>query len=169
MKNNSFFLNLVLVLVVLLELPGIVAAAQETDLALVHEDQDTSWYINTRTMVKPVPGSVSFWSKIVPSRESRYFEQLEVILEKAGKDPLRLRYVQVLQEFKCGTNKMRVWNVVFYDHQDHIIYSSTAPKAIGDMLALQQEAGSVHDAVCSTAYYKTPEKQNLVAELDRVM
>jgi hypothetical protein len=167
MKSNRFFLQLVLVLVLfaILELPGIVAAAQDTDLALIHEDQNTSWYINTSTMVKPVPGTVSFWSKIVPSRESRYFEQMELVLEKARKDPDRLEYVQVLQELKCGTNKTKVWNVVFYDRQDQIIYSSTASKPIGDLLALQQEAGSVRNAVCSTAYHKAPGKQDLVAEL----
>lgn len=167
MKNNRLFLKLVLALsvVLVLELLGIVATAQEEDMALVHADQDRSWYINTRTMVNPVPGTVSFWNKIVPSKGSGYFAQMGSVLEKARKNSNRLEYVQVLQELECGTNKTKVWSVIFYDRQDRIIYSSTSPKATGEILAFQQEAGSVRNAVCSTAYLNAPERQDVLAEL----
>jgi hypothetical protein len=116
-------------------------------------------------MVNPTPGTVSFWNKIVPSKGSSYFAQMGSILEKARKNRNRLEYVQVLQELECGTNKVKVWSVIFYDRQDRIIYSSTAPKTTGEVLAFQQEAGSVRNAVCSTAYLNAPEKQAMLAEL----
>lgn len=166
MKNKLFQkLVLALSIIVILELLGIVATAQEVDMELVHADQDKSWYVNTRTMVNPTPGTVSFWNKIVPSKGSRYFAQIGSVLEKARKNPNRLEYVQVLQELECGTNKAKVWSVIFYDRQDRIIYSSTAPKTTGEVLALQQEAGSVRNAVCSTSYLNSPERQDMLAEL----
>ncbi|HBB67310.1 MAG: hypothetical protein A2X58_05655 [Nitrospirae bacterium GWC2_56_14] len=167
MKNNRLFLKLVLALsvIVILELLGIVATAQDMDLELVHTDQDKSWYINTRTMVNPAPGTVSFWNKIVPSKGSGYFARMGAVLEKARKNPGRLEYVQVLQELECGTNRVKVWNVIFYDRQNRIIYSSTAPKTTGEVLAFQQETGSVRNAVCSTSYLNAPERPEQLAEL----
>lgn len=165
MKSRRFSLKLVVVLFVMLELPGIAAAAQDADMKLVHADQDQSWYVNLRTMVKPAPGLVSFWSKIVPSKEGRYFGQMGSVLEKARKDPALLEYVQVLQEMECRTNKTKVWDVVFYDRQNRIIYSSSSPKTLGDALELQQEAGSVRNTVCDTSYRDAPGTQGLVAEL----
>ena len=165
MKNPNIFLMLILVLLAVPAMPGIVAAAEERDMALVQADQDTSWYINTRTMVRPAPGTVSFWSKMVPSKESRYFEQMGSELEKARKDPDRLEYIQVLQEITCGKNKTKMWDIVFYDRQNRIIYSSTAPKTLGEVLAFQREAGSVRNTVCDTSYRDAPGTQGLVAEL----
>jgi hypothetical protein len=167
MKSNRLFQKLVIALsvIVILELLGIVATAQEADMELVHADQDKSWYINTRTMINPSPGTVSFWNKIVPSKGSPYFAQMGSVLKKARKNPNRLEYVQILQELECGTNKAKIWNVVFYNRQDRIIYSSTTPKTTGEVLAFQQEAGSVRNAVCSTSYLNAPEKQDLLAEL----
>jgi hypothetical protein len=167
MKSNRFFRKLVFALsvIVILELLGIVATAQDADMELVHADQDKSWYVNTRTMVNLAPGTISFWNKIVPSKGSRYFTQMGSVLEKARKNPNRLEYVQMLQELECGTNRVKVWSVIFYDRQDRIIYSSTAPGTTGEVLAFQQEAGSVRNAVCSTAYLNAPEKQDLLAEL----
>lgn len=116
-------------------------------------------------MVNPVSGTVSFWNKIVPSKGSGYFAQMGSVLEKARKNSNRLEYVQVLQELECGTNKTKVWSVIFYDRQDRNIYSSTSPKATGEILAFQQEAGSVRNAVCSTAYLNAPGRQDVLAEL----
>lgn len=168
MKNRLFLkLVLALLVVVILELLGIVATAQEVNMELVHADQDKSWYINTRTMVNPAPGTVSFWNKIVPAKGSGYLDQMKSVLEKVRKNPNRLEYVQVLQELECGTNKAKVWSVIFYDRQDRIIYSSPAPKATGEILAFQQEASSIRNAVCSsiTSYGNTAEKEEQLAGL----
>ena len=163
MKQFRLFLKLFLAVV--MGLPGVVVAAQEADLELIHADGGENWYINTRTLVNPAPGTVSFWNKIVFSKGSPCFAEMERVLEKAGKSKDRLEYVQVLQELECATSRTKVWNVVFYDRRDRIIYSSAAEKLCGRILAFMQEAFSVRDAVCSAASSRALEKQELLATL----
>jgi hypothetical protein len=167
MKNKRSFLALLLTLFVIvsMELPGIVASAQEADMQLVITDPDKSWYINTLTLVTPAPGMVSYWNKIVPSKGSRYYSYMGSVLEKSRKDPGRLEYVQVLQELNCATNKTKVWNVVFYDRQNRIIHSSSASETTEVVLAFPQ-AGSVRNAACgmsSAADHRSLTRNDLLA------
>jgi hypothetical protein len=167
MKNDRLFHLPVLTLsvIVLLELLCIVASAQvECGMELVRADSDKSWYLNTRSRVSPTPGTVTFWNKIVPSKGSPYFVQLGSILEKAGKNPSKMEYVQVLQSKDCATDKTVVLNIIFYDRLDRIIYSRTEPKNSEDIFAFPQESNNLRSSVCSTSDITAREKEGLLAE-----
>lgn len=142
-----FFLTLIAVL----ELLALFVTAKEPELELVHRDSDRSLYVNTRTLVRPARGTVSFWNKVVPARGSAYFAETQDILEKAGKNPGRLEYFQALQEMDCAENRTKVLSVVFYDKQDRIILSRASSMPKGDVIAFEKAANSVWKAVCGDA------------------
>jgi hypothetical protein len=125
-----------------------VIASQDSGLELVHSEFDRAWYVNTATMVSPAPGMISFWNKIVPTKGGEYYSQMGTLLEKAGKNPDRLEYVQALQELDCTTNRSKIWSVIFYDKQDRIVFSGSVGKATTKSIAFESAADEVRKTVC---------------------
>jgi hypothetical protein len=155
MKNRIFtgFAASFLLLIVL-ELPALAASAAEADCALVHADAQREWYINTRTLVSPAPGKISFWNRIVPVKGSAYSVRAHEMLKKAGKDPDRLAYLQTLEEIDCTRNTSKIWSLLFYDRQDRIVLSLAGPQNDAPAIIWGKEADLMRKRVCTSALYE---------------
>jgi len=94
---------LILALILVWELLALTASATGPGLERVYSDRDGTWYINAKTMVSPEGGRMSFWSTVVPVKNGEYFTELGTALEKVRKNPLRLEYVQTLQDVDCSS------------------------------------------------------------------
>ena len=148
---NSLFTRLaaVLTVIIVIELIAIFAFAAEGDLALVHADQEQEWYINTRTLVSPAPGTISFWNKIVPAQGSGSALRIQQVLKQAGKDPARAAYMQTLEERDCTTHSSKIWSVLFYDKQDRIIHVGNAAAAMRLVMGTVGKERAAEETVCN--------------------
>ena len=127
--------------VVVGELLALSVPAKAPYLERINADPNGAWYINKKTMVNPSSDRISFWSTAVPMKGGDSFAWLGMVLKNARKNPLRLEYVQTLQEADCSTRKISAPNILFSDKQDRIVHTINAP------LSAQQPAviGHVED------------------------
>ena len=139
---------LFLALILVWELLALSASAKVTGLERVYADPHGTWYINAKTMVNPAGERISFWSTVVPVKGGDYYSKLGSILAKAGKNPLRLEYVQTLQDVDCSTKKISTTNILFYDKLDRIVHTINLPLAKQQTESTNLAAHSVLAAVC---------------------
>jgi len=139
---------ILLALIVVVELLGLSASAKVSGLERIHADPDGTWYINAKTMVSPVGNRVSFWSTVVPVKGSEYYSELGTALDKARKNPLRLEYVQTLQDVDCATGKISTLNILFYDKLDRIVHSITVPREAQQTASTGLASETLLAAVC---------------------
>lgn len=145
MRAGMFML---LALIVVVELLALAASAKVSDLERVHADSNGTWYVNARTMVNPGGDKASFWSTVVPKKDSAYFDVLKMVLEKRGKDARRLEYVQILQEVDCSLWTIHPSNVLFYDKQDRIVHTVNSASSAKLIAEFGQAAGNILSSVC---------------------
>ena len=146
-RAGMFFLLAVIVVVELLALP---AFAKVSGLERIHADPGGTWYINAKTVVNPAGDRVSFWSTVVPKKDSAYYEVLGKVLEKRGKNPSRLEYVQILQEVDCSTGNVNSSNVLLYDKQDRIVHTVNSADTAQLIAEFGQAEYSLLAAVCGS-------------------
>jgi hypothetical protein len=145
MRTGLFVL---LATILLLELLALAATAKSPDLDRIYANVDGTWYLNGKTMVNPAGNRVSVWSTIVPEKQGTYYEVLGMVLEKRGKDPRRLEYVQILQDVDCSAGKVSSSTALFYDKRDRIVHtvnSSASAQLIADF---GQAEDTILAAVC---------------------
>jgi len=118
---------LFLALILAWELLALSASAKGSGLERIYADPDGTWYINAKTMVSPASDKISFWSTFVPVKGGDNFSRIVSVLEKARKNPLRLEYVQTLQEVNCLTKKISTSNILYYDKLDRIVHTVNVP------------------------------------------
>jgi hypothetical protein len=59
----------------------------------------------------------------VPMKGGESFAWLGMVLKNARKNPLRLEYVQTLQETDCSTRNISRSNILFSDKQDRVVHT----------------------------------------------
>jgi hypothetical protein len=138
-----------LAFIVVMELLALAASAKVSDLDRIHADSNGTWYVNAKTLVNPAGGRASFWSTVVPNKDGTYFDVLRMSLEKRGKSPGRLEYIQLLQEADCSLWTLRTSNVLFYDKQDRIVLMVNSPDSAKLIAEFGQAADSILASVCS--------------------
>jgi hypothetical protein len=138
-----------LTFIVFMGLLTLTASAKDQDLSYVDANQDGTWYINARAEVHPVGGKASFWSTLVPKKDGAYYDVLGMSLEKRGKNPGQLEYVQLLQEVDCSTWAIDTSNVLFYDKQDRIVLEVNSQVPAQLIAEFGQAEDSLLTAVCS--------------------
>ena len=153
-RNITFFINAFLVCML-----GFFASpslARETSVHLLRTDNDRLWYINKETLVRLPDQIVSFWSRIVPRRDSEYFRQKQSALARAGKNAGRLAFFQKLDEVDCRNNRIRTLSILFYDENDRILLSRSLHPADWKAISTGSEDAVARDAVCSDTDRRTP-------------
>jgi hypothetical protein len=149
MKYFRFItLFLSLLLTCFLGLMTSVAPAREPAMKLVHVDDDHFWYINTDTLTRTPKQIVSFWSRIIPQKESAYLFKMQSVLEKAGIDFNRFNFFQTLNEVDCSKNRMRSFSTLYYNRDMQILFSQAALNAEWTAIAPQSEEVILREAVC---------------------
>lgn len=141
---------LFLALILVWELLALSASAKGSGLERIHADPDGTWYINAKTMVSPAGDRISFWSTVVPVKGTEYYSELGTTLERARKNPLRLEYVQTLQEVDCSTRKIITSNILYYDKQDRIVHTVNVPRSAQQTESSGPAAERLLAAVCSS-------------------
>lgn len=143
-------LYLFLALILVWELLALSASAKVSGLERIYADPHGTWYINAKTMVNPAHDRISFWSTVVPVKGSDYYSKLGAVLGKAGKNPLRLEYVQTLQDVDCLTKKINTSNILFYDKLDRIVLTINLPLSMQQTESTTLAADSLLAAVCTS-------------------
>lgn len=141
-------LFMLLAFIVVVELLALSVSAKASGLERIHADRDGTWYINARTMVNPDGDRISFWSTVVPEKGGEYFARMAAALEKARKNPLRLEYIQTLQEVNCSTRKVITSNILFYDKKDRIVHTVNVRPPAQQSELTGPEADRLLAAVC---------------------
>ena len=139
---------LVLAFILVWELLALSAFALDSGLERIHVDPDGTLYINSRTMVNPDRNTFSFWSTIVPVKGGAYYTRTVTVLQKARKNPLRLEYVQSLQEINCSTRNVNTSSVLFYDKKDRIVHTVNVPGWAQEIEGSRPEVNRLLAAVC---------------------
>jgi len=139
-----------LAFIVVVEFFALSVSAKAPGLERIRTDPNGTWYINAKTMVNPASDRISFWSTVVPQKNSAYFDVLGMVLEKRGKSAQRLEYVQILQEVDCSIGTINTSNVLFYDKQDRIVYTVNSPASAKLIAEFGQAADSILASVCGS-------------------
>ena len=132
------------------ELLALSPSATVSGLERIYTDPDGTWYINAKTMVSPAGERISFWSTVVPVKGSEYYFHLGDVLDKARKNPLRLEYVQTLQDVDCKTGKISTSNILFYDKRDRIVHTVNVPRSAQQAGSSGLAADRLLAAVCNS-------------------
>ena len=138
-----------LTFIVVMELFTLTAFAKDQDREYVRSNHEGTWYINARNQVHPVDGKASFWSTIVPEKDGGYYDVLGMSLQKRGKNPGQLEYIQLLQVADCSVWKVNASNVLFYDKQDRIMLEVDSQSTAQLIAEFGQAEDSLLTAVCS--------------------
>lgn len=138
-----------LTFIVVMELFTLTASAQDQDREYVRSNHEGTWYINARVAVQPVGGKASFWSTLVPNKDGAYYDVLGMSLEKRGKNPGQLEYIELLQEVDCSMWTINTSNVLFYDKQDRIVLEVNSQGSSQLIAEFGQAENSLLTAVCS--------------------
>ena len=137
-----------LVSIMVLQLFALPAPAKSPELDRVYASLEGAWYINAKTMVHPDSDTASFWSTVVPHKGGMYYGVLAMVLEKRGKNPDRLEYVQILHEVDCSIGEMKYSTVLFYDKQDRIVLTVNSPGSAKLIADFGQAPDNILAAVC---------------------
>jgi hypothetical protein len=145
MRSGIFVL---LVSVVVAELLALSVSAKAPELKSIQANSEGTWYINAKTMVNSAEERISLWSKVVPEKSGIYYGMLGMALEKVGKNPLRLEYVQILHDVDCSTGKVSSSNVLFYDKLDRIMHTVNMPGSVKLIAGYSQAEEGLLAEVC---------------------
>jgi Surface-adhesin protein E len=125
------------------------SSAKETPIQLIRYDDSQLWYLNKATLIRLPDHIVSFWSRIVPRKNSTPFLETQAILARAGKDPRRLEFFQRLDEVDCRNSRMRTLSIVFYDAQGRILLSRSLRRVDWTPIAPRSDDAVMREAACS--------------------
>ena len=105
-------------------------------------------YVNMDRIQMKSDGFHSAWTRITPAENSLFRRQFRQDLQRTGKLPQAVKYLEMNKEIDCMGSRIRHMKLIYYDHRDRVLASKGNPKAPWKPIVAGSMWPDLQKAVC---------------------